>query len=102
MKIKLFLLLMSTVIYSSTTVAQQPTREHIKCYLQIADQSRVISQFVITDQDKKQFIDDLPKRSVFMSDGKTEQQIVTVYECVELDGRFKNQNANDLEKVTPF
>ena len=64
--------------------------------------SNIVHQFVTSEKDKQQFVDELGGKVVFMKDGKTEQQIISVHECIDTDERFKNKAAQEIEKVTPF
>lgn len=93
--------MLATVIFSGAN-AQQEVRSHIKCHLQIQDQSTIIHQFVLTGQNKDEFVDRLTKKTVFMADGNTEQQIITVYECVDLNSDFKGEKVINIEKNSPF
>ncbi len=102
MKTNLWLLLIAGVAFSSATVAQEKTRSHIKCYLQLEDKSKIVHHFVNTGGEDKLFIASLTERSVFMADGVSEQKIISVYECVALKNSFKNKDAKKVEKDTPF
>jgi len=88
------------MLFSSLSFALEQ-RIHIKCHLQTEDQQARIEQFVITNGSKTQFINRLAEQSVFMSDGRSKQQIATVYECVDLNGRFSSEEARSLERGSP-
>ena len=102
MKIKLWLLLVVGGVLSSTAFAQEKVRTHLKCHLQLQDKTDIIHHFVNTEKDNKRFIDMLTERSVFMSDGVSEQAISLVHECVETKDSFKSEEAITLEKNTPL
>ena len=102
MKTKLWLILATSVAFSSATIAQDKVRSHLKCHLLLEDKSEIVHHFVNTGQESKLFIESLTQRSVFMADGVTEQKIDAVYECVELKSHFKNKEAVIIEKNTPF
>lgn len=92
---------LSAILISSGSFAQQEQRLHLKCHLQIEDQRVLIQQFVITDKSKQQFIAKLVGQSVFMADGRSKQEIISVYECTELNARFSSKEAIELEEKTP-
>ena len=71
MKMKLGLLLITSLLLSSTVAAQDKKRVQLKCYLQLEDSSKVVHGFVNTKSSNKEFIASLPTRSVFMADGVT-------------------------------
>ncbi len=102
MKIKLWLLLATGVLFSSVMVAEEKKRSHFKCYLQLEDKSEVVHHFVNSGVEDKLFINSLAQRGIFMADGITEKKIKSVYECVEFKSNFKNKDAVAVEKNTPF
>ncbi len=102
MKAKLWLLLATSIAFPMATVAQENTRSHLKCYLQLEDNSKVVHQFVNGGAGEKAFINSLAGRSVFMADGVTEKKIESVYECVALKNNFRRKDAIAVEKNTPF
>lgn len=77
-------------------------RIHYKCYLQLSNQSTVVSRFVSVDQSQSEFLNGLPGRLVYAADGVTGVAIETIYECVNSKQRFKSKQARDLEANTPF
>lgn len=99
---KIYLLLVAGLMVSSLSLAQEKTRAHLKCHLQLADKSDIVHHFVNTEKSTKEFVASLPTLPVFMADGVTEQTIKTVYECVDAQGRFKGDKAIELEKNTAF
>lgn len=102
MKIKIGLILISGLFFSSVNIAQEKNRTHLKCHLQLEDKSDIVHYFVNTESSNEGFIAGLPELPVFMADGITEQKIVTVYECVETKNNFKGKEAIALEKRTAF
>jgi len=102
MRLKMCLLAVFGVVISASTFAKNETRLHRKCYLQIEDNSHIVHQFVTSESNTKKFSASLNGRTIFMADGKTEQKIVTSYECIDVDSKFKNERANEIEKITAF
>lgn len=102
MKTKLWLIFATGVFFASATTAEENPRSHLKCYLQLEDNSKVVHHFVNNGGEHELFIDSLSQRGVFMADGVTEQRIQTVYECVDLKSNFKSKDAIEVEKNTPF
>jgi len=102
MNTKLWLILATGIAFSSATSAEDKVRSHLKCYLQLEDKSEVVHHFVNSGTEEKLFIDSLTQRGVFMSDGVSEKQIQKVHECVAIKSNFKNKDAVELEKNTPF
>ena len=96
------LVAMLGIVLSASTFAKNEIRLHKKCYLQIEDNSHIVHQFVTSESNDKKFSASLSSSMVFMEDGKTEQKIMTVYECVDTDSDFKNKKAKEVEKNTAF
>ena len=102
MKKKLWLLLVTGIAYLPAALAEENKRSHLKCYLQLEDNSKIVHHFVNNDQEDNQFIASISLRSVFMADGVSEKKIQTVYECVDIKNNFKSNEAIVVEKTTPF
>ncbi|PKF61217.1 hypothetical protein CW745_11325 [Psychromonas sp. psych-6C06] len=102
MKTKYWLIGLLGITITSFATAKNELRIPIKCYVQIEDNSNIVHQFVSNEKNSKQFASQLIGKPVFMVDGKTEQTIITVYECVDNKSNFKNKEAIKLERNTPF
>lgn len=102
MKRKLRFILIVAGLYSSMNIAQEQTRSHLKCYLQLENGSKIVHHFVNAGEEKKVYIESLTKKNVFMEDGVTKQKIETVYECVDMQNNFKDKQAIKVEKNTAF
>lgn len=102
MKISLWLIGGLGVAFSFSLFAENETRLHKKCYLQIENQTKIVHQFVSNLKSDRAFIDSLSGKDVFMADGKTKQKITSVYECVDMKARFNSREAAELEKNTAF
>lgn len=87
-KMKTILFLIAGIAFSSGALAQEDKRQHLKCHLQLEDESRIVHHFVHTEKESKEFIDTLTERSVFMADGVTKRKIIAVYECVDIKDRL--------------
>ena len=102
---QLSLILMVCLIIPFSVVQSQVNtdqRIHYKCYLQLADQSKVIHRFVRVGKTQQEFEEGLPGSIVYSQDGVTGELIKTVYQCVESKQQFKSNEAVRLEAETPF
>jgi len=102
-KLALLIGILGITFCSTFSIASsQETRVHIKCYLQLEDKSTAIKLFVNNALNDSTFADSLLSKKVFMADGLTQQQIIDVYECVALNGRFSSDKAIYLENNSAF
>ncbi|WP_022941664.1 TapY2 family type IVa secretion system protein [Psychromonas hadalis] len=102
MKTKLGLILVVGFALSTSLLAKESQRIHLKCHLQLEDKSDIVHHFVHTEKEDKPFVESLTARTVFMQDGVTEQKIIQAYECVDIKSTFKSREAVTLEENTPF
>lgn len=96
------LIAISLLFLSSLISVQAEQREHYTCYVLLEDQSKVVHKFVSVDETKSEFLESLPKLTVFAADGVTGSTIDRVYECVTANQRFSSKEARKLVLETPM
>jgi len=96
----LTVLLLSPLSYAANS-DKNSERIHYTCHLRLADDSKVVHQFVSVGETKAEFLEGLPERTVYSGGGEY-VEIDVVYQCVTKDQRFKSEEARELVKTTPF
>jgi hypothetical protein len=102
MKRKILLVASALFLSSPLIFAQSAERIHYKCHLTLNNKSDVVHLFVTTDKTQSEFEKGLTGQIVYSADGVSGSAIERIYECVKADKIFKNKDARELERITPF
>ncbi len=81
-------------------------KSYVKCHIRTDNAVDTVEQFVypsssISSARLAEFTASLAGKSIFATDGKQRVAILQVFECAELQGKFKSNTARELELQIP-
>ena len=90
------------IFFFSSSFVVASERVHYTCFVTLQDQSKIVHQFVSLEETKKEFLQRLPSRSVYFSNGVSGSTVKSVHECITGKKNFESKEARSIQAITPM